>query len=164
MDVCFRYRRQRFIIISFREMSTQAIDITPSIAIPMSEIEFRTARSGGKGGQHVNKVETKVELIFDASHSRAFTDVVRVRVVAYLEANGRTEGIVRIISQRSRSQWQNKLDAIEKLKTIIKAALRPVRKRRRTAPTKAAKFKRLDAKRHRGDVKRQRSRSAHPEE
>jgi ribosome-associated protein len=145
-------------------MSAQNVDITPSIAIPMSEIEFRTARSGGKGGQNVNKVETKVELMFDAAHSRAFDDEHRARVVAYLQAKGRTDGIVRIVSQRSRSQWQNKLDAMAKLKTMLTAALRPIRKRRRTAPTKAAKVKRLDAKRYRGDVKRQRSRSMRTEE
>jgi ribosome-associated protein len=145
-------------------MSAEAIDISPSIAISMSEIEFRTARSGGKGGQNVNKVETKVELIFDASRSRAFDDETRAQVVAYLQSHGRAEGIVRIVSQKSRSQWQNKLDAIEKLKTLIKSALRPVRKRRRTAPPKAAKLKRLDTKRHRADVKRQRSRTIHSDE
>jgi ribosome-associated protein len=145
-------------------MSAEAVEISQTIAIPMSDIEFRTARSGGKGGQNVNKVETKVELLFDVLNSRAFEDETRARLMVYLTSHGRADGIVRIVSQKSRSQWQNKLDAIQKLRTLLTVALRPVRKRRRTAPTKAAKLKRLDTKRHRGDVKRQRSRSVHSAE
>lgn len=112
----------------------------------------------------MNKVETKVELFFDVQRSNAFDENTRSQILAYLLSHRRSEGLIRIVSQRSRSQWQNKMDALDRLKILIRAALRPIRKRKRTVPTQAAKGRRLDAKRHRGKVKLERSRSRSMEE
>jgi ribosome-associated protein len=137
-------------------MAEGYLDITTAIRIPFSEIEFQTSRSGGPGGQNVNKVETRVELRFDLSHSSAFHDATKLKLLAKLSSLLTKEGILCISSQESRSQWQNKQLAIEKFVELLRRALKPSKKRIKTKPSRAARQKRLEHKRQHGEIKRQR--------
>jgi ribosome-associated protein len=124
--------------------------VTRSVSIPRSEIELRFSRSSGPGGQHAQKSDTRVEAIFDVDRSSALTDVQKRRVVA------RAGPVLRAIAQDERSQWRNRELATERLVDELREALRVPRKRRPTRPTKASKEKRLEQKRRRSDLKRQR--------
>jgi ribosome-associated protein len=124
--------------------------VTRSVSIPRSEIELRFSRSSGPGGQHAQKSDTRVEAIFDVDRSSALTDVQKRRVVA------RAGPVLRAIAQDERSQWRNRELATERLVDELREALRVLRKRRPTRPTKASKEKRLEQKRRRSDLKRQR--------
>ncbi len=129
------------------------IYINHNISIPLSELEYRFARSGGHGGQNVNKVETKVELLFDVRHSPSLTDEARRTILHHLTSKIDAEGKLRVISQESRSQWKNREAAARKLVALLQAALKPRKKRIKTKTTPAAKQKRLDDKKRRGKIK-----------
>jgi ribosome-associated protein len=126
--------------------------VTRSLAIPLSEIELRTSRSSGPGGQHANVTASRVEAIFDVEASAALDDGERRRIKA------RCGPVVRAVAQDTRSQARNRELAVERLRERLAAALHVQRSRRPTAPTRASKTRRLDAKRRRGDVKRLRRR------
>jgi ribosome-associated protein len=131
--------------------------ITDALSIPRSELVFRFARSGGRGGQNVNKVETKVELLFDVEHSPSLSEAQRSTIRERLRARIDPEGLLRVVSQQSRSQWQNREIAELKLVELLKNALKPRKKRVRTKVPTAAKEKRLGEKRRRGERKRTRT-------
>ncbi|MBX3247519.1 MAG: aminoacyl-tRNA hydrolase [Myxococcales bacterium] len=118
--------------------------ITPKIVIPASELAWSATRSGGPGGQNVNKVSTKVDLRFDLAGSTALSDETKARVaqLARLDADGR----VLITSERTRSQPQNLEDAREKLRELIQRALVVPKRRRPTKPSKGAQRRRLESK------------------
>jgi ribosome-associated protein len=120
--------------------------ITNELSIPKSELEFRTSRSGGPGGQNVNKLETKVELLFDVVHSPSLTERQREIVLSNLKSKLEADGILRIVSQESRSQWKNKQEAIEKFAEVLRRALRVKKKRIKTMPTLASKEERVRRK------------------
>ena len=125
-----------------------ALRITRTCAIPLSELEWRFVASGGPGGQHANRSNTKVELTFDVAASTAFGPVQRERVI-------RTIGpVVRVVVDDERSQLRNRDIALERLRSRLAAALVVPKERRATKPSKAAKAQRLDAKRRRSEVKR----------
>ena len=130
--------------------------ITSSMRIPLSEIEFHFSRSGGKGGQNVNKVETKVELLFDVSGSPSLSDHMRELVLKNLQSRIDADGRLRIISQESRSQWKNREHALSRFADLLRSALKPVKKRVPTRVSRGAKQKRLDQKKRRGEIKRMR--------
>ena len=130
-----------------------AIRITEHLTIPLSELAFQTSRSGGPGGQNVNKLETRVELLFDVAHSRSLTDEQRTTLTANLRSKLDADGVLRVVSQESRSQWQNKQFAIDKLVHLLRAALKPRKKRVKTKPSRAAKEKRLKSKKHKSEKK-----------
>jgi ribosome-associated protein len=134
--------------------------ITSRLSIPMSEIEFRTSRSSGPGGQNVNKLETRVELLFDVARSSSLTDEQRDLLFSRLKSNIDKEGVLRVVSQESRSQWKNKQEAIEKFVQLLRDALKPRKIRRKTTATPLSREKRLMEKKCVSEKKRMR-RSPH---
>ena len=138
-------------------MSRQEIEINGQLRIPLADIRFSFSRSGGKGGQNVNKVETKVELRYDLLHSPSLNDEQRSVLMHRLRSRLDDSGDIRVIAQESRSQWKNREEAIRKFSEMLRQALRPVLKRKKTRIPAAQKQKRLDDKRRRGEIKRMRS-------
>jgi ribosome-associated protein len=130
--------------------ASESIRVTRSVVVPRSEIELRTSRSSGPGGQHAQKSETRVEAVFDVAASSALSDTQKRRVAA------RAGLVLRAVAQDERSQLRNKELATERLVAMLREALRVERKRVPTKPSEAAKRRRLDDKRRRGELKRQR--------
>ena len=126
----------------------ESIRVTRSVVIPRTAIELRTSRSSGPGGQHAQKSETRVEALFDVEASGALTDAQKRRVVA------KSGPVLRAVAQDERSQLRNKELATERVVEMLRQALRVERKRVPTKPSEAAKQRRLDEKRRRGEVKR----------
>jgi len=118
-----------------------------------AEINFRTSRSSGAGGQHVNKTETKVEVLFDVSASQGLTEDEKKLVLEKAINRINDEGILSVTSQKSRSQLDNKETAIEKLQQILLKALTPVTKRVRTKPSKMSIEERLAGKKLQSEKK-----------
>ena len=129
-------------------MSGESIQVTRSVSIPRFEIELRFSRSSGPGGQHAQKSDTRVEATFDVEASAALSDAQKRRVIA------KAGPVLRTVAQDERSQWRNRELATERLVEALREALRVPRKRRPTKPSKAAKERRLEAKKRRGHVKR----------
>jgi len=132
-------------------MPGESIRVTRSVVLPVAEVEFRTSRSSGPGGQHAQKTETRVEALLDVEGSRALTDVQKHRVVA------RAGTTLRAVAQDERSQARNRELALERLVAQLREALRVPRPRRKTKPSKASVERRLEEKRHRSQLKRQRA-------
>ncbi|MEL6431302.1 MAG: alternative ribosome rescue aminoacyl-tRNA hydrolase ArfB [Planctomycetota bacterium] len=127
------------------------------VTVPAAELEVRTMRASGPGGQHVNKVETAVELRYEVATSVALTEQDRRRIVAQLGSRMSESG--RVLSVRAsshRSQRRNLEEARERLRGLLAEALRPRKTRRATRPTLGSKRRRLAAKKRRSDVKKQR--------
>jgi ribosome-associated protein len=125
----------------------------PPLEVPLSELRFRTSRSSGPGGQNVNKLETRVELMFDVGRSTALSDDQKRTVLSVLASRIDSEGILHISSQKSRSQWENKQSTIEKLAALLRSALRVKKKRIKTAPTRGSKERRVQSKKKHGQKK-----------
>ena len=122
------------------------------LVIPDAELVERFSRSSGPGGQSVNTTDSRVELSWDVASSAALSDAQRARLVARLGAR-LTDGVLTISASEHRAQLRNRVAARERLAGIVATALAPERVRRATRPSKRAKQKRLDAKRHRGALK-----------
>lgn len=135
-------------------MTDPNLFISNHLAVPLAELHFRSSRSSGPGGQNVNKLETRIELLFDVPHSPSLTAEQRDLILKHLHSKIDTEGILRIVSQESRSQWKNKQDAIEKFIHLLQGALKPRKKRLATKPSKTSKQKRIAGKKIRGEKKR----------
>ena len=118
--------------------------------IPLAEIELRTSRSSGPGGQHANVTASRVEAVFDVVASQALSDAQRRRVMAKLGAR------VTAVAQDSRSQTRNREAALDRLEQRLSDALAVPRPRRKTKPSTAAKERRLDAKKRAATRKRER--------
>ena len=142
-------------------MSDGDIVITPALTIPRAELQFRASRAGGPGGQHVNTSSTRVELLWDLSHSTVVSDEQRGRLLTKLAARLDAAGMVRVVASDRRSQSQNRDAAAERLAVLVRQALVVPRKRRPTRPTRASREQRLADKRKRGEQKRDRRRDNH---
>jgi ribosome-associated protein len=124
--------------------------ITRSCAIPLSELEWKFTPSGGPGGQHANRSNTRAEVRFDVEASPSLLDVHRARLLERLGP------VVRVVADDERSQLRNRDLALERLRGRLAEALRVQRTRRPTAPTRASTQRRLEQKRRRSDIKRSR--------
>lgn len=129
---------------------------TAQIQLIKREFNFKTSRSGGKGGQNVNKVETKVELSFNIADSQVLNDVQKERLLVKLQHRITESGDLKITEEKNRSQLENKLSAIEKCIEILDKALHVPKKRKATKPSKASKQKRIEGKKKRGEIKQNR--------
>jgi ribosome-associated protein len=127
---------------------SESIRVTRTVALPLVEILLRTSRSSGPGGQHAQKSETRVEAVFDVEASSALSDAQKKRVVA------KAGPVLRAVAQDERSQLRNKELATDRLVEALREALRVPRHRVPTKPSKAAKERRLESKKRRGDTKR----------
>ena len=126
--------------------------------IPESELEFRFFRSGGPGGQNVNKVSTAVQMRFDARNSPSLTEAVRARLMKLAGSRLTLDGIILITAVRFRTQERNRADAMERLQGLVdKASIAPTY-RVPTRPTRASKERRLDGKAKRSTIKSGRGR------
>jgi ribosome-associated protein len=135
------------------DMAGESIRVTRTVVLPLSEVEFRTSRSSGPGGQHAQKTETRVEAILDVERSESLSEAQKRRVVA------RAGPVLRAIAQDERSQARNRELAVERLVAQLREALRVPRKRRPTKPSQAAVERRLDEKRRRSRLKRLRAKT-----
>lgn len=118
-----------------------------------SEVVFKTAKSGGPGGQHVNKVNTKVVLIFDINGSQLLDEAEKERIRKKLPSHLNAMGHLQITVQESRSQLQNKTIASQKLNRLLSNAFVKVKRRKPTKPSKSAVKKRLENKKKRSEKK-----------
>ena len=123
-----------------------------------SEIFYRTARSGGKGGQNVNKVETMVEAWWHVAQSRCFTDEEKELITGKLQNRINKDGYLLVKSSETRSQLENKQLVLKKILELVEKSLVKPKKRKHTRPSKAAKERRLESKR-RESFKKQMRRS-----
>jgi ribosome-associated protein len=134
------------------------LPVNDRIAIPLREIDLSFARSGGPGGQNVNKVETQVEVRWTPGTSAALSADDRTWVVDKLHARLTNDGELIIVSSRFRTQGANRQDALDRLADVVRQALHRPRKRKKTKPSKAAKQRRIQAKKSRSQTKAARGR------
>ncbi len=135
------------------------LTINKTIIIPDAEIQCTAVRSRGPGGQNVNKVSSAIHLRFDIAKSGALPDDVRLRLLAINDQRITDDGIVNIKAQNSRSQEQNRADALERLREMILKACIVPKVRKKARPGKRVKEKRLADKAHRSKVKQSRSKA-----
>ncbi|MDO9489142.1 MAG: alternative ribosome rescue aminoacyl-tRNA hydrolase ArfB [Sphingomonadaceae bacterium] len=134
------------------------IEVTPHISLDESELEFRSARASGPGGQHVNKSETAIELRFDVRRSPSLPNDVANRLMRLAGSRMTADGVLVIFAQSHRSGLANREDATERLVELIAKAAEKPKPRRKTKPTKASKERRLEGKSKRSGVKSGRGR------
>ena len=129
-------------------MPGEFIQVTRSVVVPLSEIELQVSRSSGPGGQHAQKSETRVVAVFDVESSSALSAAQKRRVAA------KAGSVLRAVAQDERSQARNRELAVERLVEALREALRVERRRVPTKPSAAARERRLESKRRRGETKR----------
>jgi ribosome-associated protein len=133
------------------------IDITAKISIREDELIFKASRSAGPGGQNVNKVNTRITLLFDVANCESFTDSQKRRILNRLSTRIDKSGFLRVVCQKFRTQKANRKAAVVRLQQLLAEALktRPIRKKTRVPY--AVKQRRLEEKRKRSQLKQQRA-------
>jgi ribosome-associated protein len=139
------------------------IPIDDTLAIPDEEVTFATSRSGGPGGQNVNKLETRVTLRFDLAGSPSLSEEQKARLRERLATRITKDGVLQVSSQKHRSQGANRDAAVERFAELLRENLREEPPRKKTRPSRAAKARRLDEKRRQSQRKRERSARIPPE-
>ena len=137
---------------------TEGIEVNADLVIPRSELEFRTSRSSGAGGQHVNKTSSRVEISWNIAQSKALSDEQRERLIAKLPSRISEDGAIRVGASDTRSQLRNRETAERRLGETIARALVVQKKRRPTRRPRAANEARLTEKKKHSDKKRDRQR------
>jgi ribosome-associated protein len=127
------------------------------IFIPEDELVFKFSRGGGPGGQNVNKVNTRVTVLFDVANATSLSDVQKGQILKGLASRADRNGVIRVVSQQYRTQKANRRVAVERLKELLRGTLKRKKERRKTKVPEAAKRKRLEEKRRRGFLKKQRA-------
>ena len=135
---------------------TSGVRVNRSLEIPLNGIEYTFSTSSGPGGQHANKASTRVDLAWNLNASRVLRDEDRERLRSHLRHRIDSSGAVRLSSDRHRSQWRNRADVTARLADLVAEALKPPKQRVATAPTRGSKQRRLESKRRRGAIKRNR--------
>ena len=134
------------------------LQITDRVAIPFSELRYQFSRSGGPGGQHVNRTETQVELTFDVRGTPSLNESQRARVIGKLGSALDSRGVLRLTCQTTRSQSRNRAEVTERFQRLLRQALHVPKSRRATRPHRAAVERRLQEKRRAGMLKQERQR------
>jgi len=129
------------------------LEILPNIFLDEAELTFTASRSSGPGGQHVNKTSTRITLTFNPATSATLSSVQKQLIYSKLASRIDTAGLLQITAQSSRSQHENKLQAIDRLLELLRAALTPQKKRRKTKPTLGSKTRRLESKKKHSQTK-----------
>lgn len=140
------------------------IKVTDALRIHGDELRFVASRSGGPGGQNVNKVSTRVTLRFDVAGSQSLSEGQRRRVHERLSTRIGKDGVLRVVSQRHRSQAANRRAALERLVELLREALSTAPPRKRTRIPQAARERRLAERKHRSRLKRERARRFLPDD
>lgn len=133
------------------------IEIKPGLSIPESELSFRASRSSGPGGQNVNKVNSRITIEFDLDGSPSLSPEQRAKIREKLAARISGEGVLQVSSQKFRTQRGNRDEAIAQFARLLRSALYEKPKRKKTRVSKGSKQKRLDDKKARAQIKRNRS-------
>lgn len=131
--------------------------VNDNFIIPESELEITTSRAGGPGGQHVNKTDTKITVRWNVANSGVFDEELKRRIMQNLQSRLTTEGDLIIQNSASRSQQQNRKNALDQLAKEIKKALFVPKKRMKTKVSQQAKEQRLHKKSARSEIKKMRS-------
>jgi ribosome-associated protein len=132
------------------------VRVRPGLVIPASALDIRFSRSGGPGGQNVNKVETRAEVRFDLAATGLLEPGERARALARLAPRLTKDGVLAVACDRTRHRERNLREALFRMGEVLRGALERPRPRRATRPTRASRERRLDAKRRRAAVKRAR--------
>ena len=133
------------------------IEIGDGLTIPDEEVTFATSRSGGPGGQNVNKLETRVTLRFDLQGSVTLSEEQKVRLSERLATRITRAGFLQVTSQKHRTQAENREAAVERFAELLREGLHEEAPRKKTKVSKAAKRRRIEAKRQRGQRKKERT-------
>lgn len=139
-------------------MKDETLFVQRGLEIPLSELTFRFSRSGGPGGQHANRSETRVELCFDVARSPSLTEAQRQQLLRTLAPHLDRRGVLHLVSGASRSQHENRQEVLRRFVHLLQRGLRRPRRRLPTRPTASSVARRLERKRRRGALKRARSR------
>jgi len=137
---------------------SEAIHVSPRVVVPAAALQMRAVRSSGPGGQNVNKVASKVELLVNMELIEGLGDGARRRLLVLARNRRDAQGRLRVTSQRSRDQHRNREDCRRRVRDLVARALRPPTPRRPTRPTAGARERRLQSKRQLAERKRARGR------